>query len=419
MSVAKRVTGTFLVRGSAALASLLLAALLVRVFSLEKFGQYSFALMSVRLAAALCLFSLDSLLLRMLMRNSQRQGTLQKTIARDCMGNAQAIGLAGSAVAAAIATGGVLVDGSAFWRSLLIFSPVVTLHGVVSLQAGVLRAERRDVAAQWVLVGIVALMPLALISLAALSGWAPEFLPEIAILVSYVVAAFAGIGLSGYFPVVHAAKGARNLLMGRIATLRYSSAIHGANVMNYITDWYVQFLVSGTQSFEAVGILRIFQQFTAALALAAQSIEIPFSTEIAQAHIARSHDRLRKLLLTSQLILGSAAVVALLAIFLLSPFILSFFDIDGARNSWLLFLLVAFYAVVLCTGASASALNLMECTGKLVRASFIAMVLAMAVSSIAIPTLGLLGAVIGLGSAVALRALINLYYVRTELRTKA
>src|SRR3546814_4212714 len=58
------------IRGASAIFAFLLSWMIVRHFSLEALGSFSFALVTVQLAGALSLLGIDSLLLRLMMKAS-------------------------------------------------------------------------------------------------------------------------------------------------------------------------------------------------------------------------------------------------------------------------------------------------------------------------------------------------------------
>ena len=419
MKLPTRIAGTFLVRASAAAGSLALAALMVRAYSLGRFGEFSFLYTSVRLVGTFCLFSLDTLLLRMMLRAQERGNRVRSGPVEATAGLAQALALAGF---------GAIVATSFLFRSipaladlsvsLLLLSPVALLQPVASMQASLLRAARREAWSQAVLFTIPALLPVAILAIAWSMDALPQHLPELAVLAAHLCAVSIGWALTGLAPLSNLAAGMRRFLGGRLAALRYSAALHAANIMNFATDWYGALLVTLFASFEATGVLRIFQQFAAAFGLLAVSLEVPFSAEIARHHIARRWDDVLRLLVRSQWLLGLLGLALIGAIALFSDLIFGFFALPADRYRGTLLLLLVFYEIVLMTGAAASALALMNCTRRLVRASGIALALAIILQSVLVPGLGLTGAVLGMGLAVSAKAIVNYASVRAEIRTR-
>ena len=420
MRLPVRIAGTFVVRASAAAASLALAAILVRAYSLEKFGEFSFAYTSVRLVGVFCLFSLDTLMLRLLLRSEQREdaGAVQRLIAA-CSGTARVLSLGGFLFVTLVA-GAVLWAGGreTFWTSILLLSPVVALQAAAALQAALLRAKRRDAWSQGVSYTIAAVVPLALV----LGGWAvnatPQYLPEIAVIAGQGAAVACGFALTGLGPWRHLREGIALFARRRLRILRYSSAVHAANLMNHASDWFGALLITIFQSFEAAGVLRIFQQLGSAFGLVGVSLEIPFSTEIARAHIRRRVADLKRLMSQSQVALGIIGALMGGAILIAADLIFALFDLPAAPYRGALLVLIGCYGIVMLTGAAASALHIMDCTRRLVRASTLSFAIAVALQSLLVPFYGVTGAVLGIGLAVAAKAVVNLLSVRAELRAR-
>ena len=419
MKLPARIAGTFIVRALAAAGSLALAALLVRAYSLGKFGEFSFAYTSVRLVGAMCLFSLDSLLLRVLLRGQERGGRLAGSAVAATAGLARIVAIAGFVLVAVLAVTMQQWRGAdGFWTSLALLSPIVVLQGSAALQASILRAQRRDAWSQAITFTLPAVLPLAVVGTGWAGGSLPPFLPEIAVLAAHIVAVAIGWRLTGLGPLTHAMNGARRFAQRRLKVLRYSGAIHGANVMNYAADWYSALLITLFASFEVTGVLRILQQFGAAFGLLAVSLEVPFSSEIARAHIARKWSEVKRLLRLSQAGLAAIGAVLAAAIVAGSDLIFALFDLPPEPYRLPLFVLVGCYVLVLATGAAASALNIMDCTARLVRSSAIALVLAFVLQTALVPFFGLTGAVLGIGLTVLAKAGVNYLSVRAELRSR-
>ena len=421
MRLPVRIAGTFAVRACAALASLAFAAVLVRAYSLEKFGEFSFAYTSVRLVGVLCLFSLDTLMLRLLLRAQERPApAAQERIVTACAGTARVLALAGFALTALVAATILAAGGRpGFWMSVLLLAPVVVLQVAAALQVALLRAERRDASSQSVAYGIAAVAPLSIVAGAWAIGSMPAYLPEISVLIGNALAVLAGYVLTGLGPLRHLASGLALFARRRVRVLRLSSAVHAANLINFASDWYGALLITVFQSFEAAGVLRIFQQLGSAFGLVSVSLEVPFSTEIARAHIQRRVDALRRLLRQSQWLLGLGGAVLAGAIVLGADLIFALFGLPADPYRPALYLLVGCYGAALLAGAAASALHIMNCTRRLVRASAVSFVLAAALQSVLVPFFGLTGAVAGIGLAVAGKALVNYLSVRAELSRRA
>lgn len=417
MRLVQRITGTFALRGLSAFGSLALAALIVDLYSLERFGIFSFALLTTRVIAALLLFSLDSLLLRLLLRatgDSYRKGA--NRITQETSGLAMVFSLAGLLVIAGVTAIAIaLVPEGGFWTSLLLLAPLIVTQNITSMQASVLRSRRRDVLTQWVTVGIVSLLPLAAIASARLLGNPHAYLPELAIIAASLISAVIGAQHSGLQPLRHIGRGIASMRRGSWRILRYSSAVHSANVMNYISDWFGAMLVSSTQSFAMTGALRIIQQIGSAFQLVSASLEIPFSSEIAQAQIARQTKRLRTLLRSSQLALGAMGLVLCASILLTAQFFLPLFDANTADVRMALLIYVLLLTANFCNGAASSALSLMDATRRLIRASAIALVLTIVLQCLLVPLFGIVGAAAALGLGALVRGTTNYWFVRREL----
>lgn len=414
----QRIAGTFLVRGLVAVAALATAAMIIRGYSLHVFGEYSFSIATVRLISAFSTFSLDSLLLRVLLRSDQRSNSVVvERVERECVGFGMLIAIAAMTLTASLAAGMMMANpGASFWLSLLILSPIVPLQTAAALQAARLRADRRDTAAQMLTVGIAGLLPLPFLALPLLSSFSLRYLPEASALLAYVVAAAIGkrwIGNAFRGHLRHCISGP---LRGRLRVVRYSWAIHSANMMNYLTEWYGGMLLSLTQSFAVVGVLRIFQQFGQIFALVSISIEAPLATEIAKAQVRRDFRRVSMLLHASQLALGLLGLAIFGCIALTSDLIFAFFEMDPKAHAAAFLVFILLQTAKMFTGAAASALNMMNGAHRLIRASAIALVVGLLLQSALIPFFGLLGATIGIGVVVLVRGLANLHYVRKSIR---
>lgn len=419
MQLPWRIASTLAVRTGSAIASLLLAAVLIRVYSLGRFGEFSFAFATVKTIAAFSLFSLDSLLLRMLVRQETISNPRMRVrVIAECAGAARALGLAGTMIIAVVAAAFWRGESFGFWASILLLAPIIFLHGSTATQAALLRSTQRDAESQLVAFGVPAIAPVILITLGWMAGYTPILLPEISALVAHAAASLVGFLLTGVSPFAFLGGGLRQFSKKRLKIVQYSSSIHLANAMNYLSDWYGPMLISVFHSFESVGILRIFQQFGSAFGLASISLEIPFSTEIGRAHIQNQLEKLSKLLLVSQIAIGAFGIGIGAIISVSAETIFQFFEISFSDYRFYLFLILFFYVVALFAGASASALNIMDCAGRLVRASGIAMLLAIIVQSALIPFFGLIGAVLGIGLAISTRAFINYIFVRAEIRER-
>lgn len=417
MRIANRIAGTFVIRGAAAGSSLVMAALVINLYSLEKFGELSFALLTVRIIAAFSLFSLDSLLLRTLLRCEGRDvGKLRLRLIRECTGLAEAVSLL--AFICVLAMGALmttLTGGEDFWLSMLVLSPIMLMQNSIASHASLLRERRRDALSQLVVAGIPSVLPILIVALAFLFGDPPRYLPEAAYLTASTIAAVTGMLVTGLVPLRNLGFGLSRLVKRRVRILSYSSAIHSANVMNHLSEWYGPALLSATNSFAVVGLFRVFQQFALAFQLVSVSVEIPFSTEIAKAHIARNLEKLWALLRRSQFIIGSGGL-AIAAVLLATPeFAYELLKIDLEQNGGLFFLLIGLLVFRLFAGASQSALVLMDSAPKLVRASTISLVLSAVIQTSLIPFFGLTGATLALGAQNILLGWTAYYFVRQDL----
>lgn len=420
MMLVRRIAGTFVVRAASAGGSLLFAAAVIQLYSLEKFGQFALALATVRFLGVIGMFSLDSLLLRLLLRVQSRGAThLYQRLVTQCSGFAMVISVVVLVGLAVVALGGVVVgDEQPFWLSLLLLSPLVLGQNIANIQSAWLRLERRDLESQLVVVGIAIVLPLILIAGLFLTTSRPAYLPEIAMVAGMAAAVLFGWRQTGIAPLRGLRAGLANFSERRLRVLRYSSAVHSANVMNFFTEWYAGFITAVTQSFEVVGVLRVFQQFGKAVHLVSHSVELPFSTEIANAHIRRDPVEIHRRLVQSQMILGAAGIGLVLAIFIAKDLIFKMYELDSDAITFAFYLYIGLVAARLLAGASASALNIMNTTPQLLKASQISIVVGVALLSGMVPFFGLLGAAIALGLQVVTQAAINYYFVLTVLRAE-
>lgn len=418
MDIRKRITGTFLVRGTSAVFSLASAAVLVRIFGVERFGVYAFALLSARLVAAFSLFSLDSLKLRILLR-SESSGKLHVGRAmRESTLYASTFSTA-SFLILLVACAAVLLSpySTPFWLSLAALSPAVILLNSTAMHCATLRAERRDVSAQLLSVAFPAVIPPLLIV-----GWnlvhkPPSMLPELAMLGALAAASITARWLTKDQSKASAKARVKLLINGPRRMVYYSSKVQFANIANYLTDWFAFLILSVFGSFSDIGVMRIFQQFGQAFDLLTASVEVPISTEIAKAHARGDRARIASLLTKSQIGLALAGAVTATAMAVLSPRIFPLFHItlnEVTFNAFCIFLLC--YVAKLSTGAAASSLNLMDTLQELVRASLLGLGIGFVLQVALTPSFGLFGAASAAGLAIASRAFICLYFVRRAIR---
>lgn len=404
-------------RGVSALSSLLLAAVIIQLYGLQKFGEFSLALVTIRLVGVFGMFSLDSLLLRLLLRLQVRGGKqLKSRLIGDCNGFAMLSSLLAFVVVIAVSlTSGACLGFGGFWLSLIGLSPLIVMQNMANIQSAILRSKRHDFESQLVVVGIPIIVPLLVCSVFLTNDWRPYYLAEVAMVAGMVLAVVYGRFLT-MISLFTGVTGAFSKLAGkRRRLLIYSSAVHSANVMNFFTEWYSGFLVALTQSFEVVGVLRVFQQFGKAVHLISHSVELPFSTEIANAHIERDGSLIRRRLVQSQVILGAAGIIFFLLVLLVRDFAFEIYDLDGDQVKLAFFIFMGLTVSRLFAGASASALNIMDATPLLIKASQLSILIGVALLSAMVPFLGLEGASLALGLQTLIQSSINYYFMRIAL----
>jgi len=416
----RRVSSTFLVRGTAAIASLVLTAVVIRAYSLGKFGEFSFALMTAKLVAAFALFSLDSLLLRLLLRGEpEGYRTGRSNIVLETGGITIILSCIVALILMVAALIGIFASSSAgFWVSLLIMLPIIPLQNSLLIQASLLRFERRDALSQLFAVGVPTALPVPIIGLAWLAGYTLPYLPEFTVVACYVIAFVASVAKGGAQPFRRIGPSVIGLWRGKWRILRYSSAVHSANMMNYVSDWYGTMLIAVTQSMEVTGALRVIQQFGSAFHLVSISVEIPLSTEIARAHVTRNFAKMKRYLLRSQVVLTGIGGVLTLMVIVASETILRLFEAYSDQTRLALILFVVLLGAKFLTGAAASALNLMDATRRLMRASAYALAITIALQSFLVPLFGIVGAAAALGAGVLARGATNYMFVRRELKER-
>lgn len=420
MSVLIRIIGTFAVRAVSAFSGLAVAALVTNIYSLGKFGEFAFALMTVKAIGAFAIFSLDSLLLRTLLRReTRRDSKLELRLIKECSGIADAISFMVTLFTASISIICFVFSSQPdFWLAMFLLSPIIIAQNTAANQATLLRNSRRDAESQLVALGIPAILTAVILAFAIPLSSPPELLPEIASIVAAFSAVAYGTILTKLVPFRHLQFGFARLRQKRFRVLGYSGAVHTANVMNIISSWYGPALLSVTSTFEVVGIFRVLQQVAQAFHLISISVEVPFSTEIAKAHLARDIAGLRKLLCQSQYVIGFGGLVIAAVLAATPSWVYQLFGIDMTVHFATFFLLVALLVLRLFAGASQSALNLMDSAPSLIRASAWSLALAAVMQTALIPFFGLTGATVALGAQHLLVGWTAYFFLREDLKKR-
>lgn len=414
----RRISGTFVVRGFAAFGSLALAAAIIRIFSLDRFGEYGFSLATARLIAPLALFSLDTMLLRMLLRMRTRGiDNLRERILTETAGPSVILSLASFTVVLVSSLAlYVFAGGNSFWISLALTSPIILLQNMTLMQAAILRSDKRDYESQLVSMALPTFVALALVSLGWLIDSPPIYLPELATLLGMVLGAVLGWRFTGYGSLLEQLRSARSCSFQRLRLMRYASGIHVANIMNYVTEWYGGFILAATQTFAAVGAIRVYQQFARAVMLVASSVEMPFATELAQSYMKRDVASIWRMLFLSQIILGLAGISLFAGFYFFSHIIFEIYDLDFETVSTSFFIFIGLVCSRLLNGAASSALAVMDSKTELIKASFYSLVVGLVLLTALVPYFGLNGAAIALGLQFLLQGAIYYAYLIVALR---
>ncbi|MDA7788021.1 hypothetical protein N8940_02175 [Sphingomonadaceae bacterium] len=409
----RRGASTVTIKGAAAASSLLSTAVIIRLYGLELFGVFSFALLTVRLLGTFSSFGLESLLLVNLLKRAGRQHTALSLVSAACIGYAHIISGAITILTLVVSSMFYILGYSTFFKSIIILLPIILLQTTTGLQASILRSRRCDFSAQLVLLGLPSLVPASiLIVLSFIFNQQPEFLPEFSFVAGSVIGCLVGFLLTGVHPGSNGSFAFTSILKAKFQILRRSAAIHLANIANYSADFYVTIFVSWFGSFEMVGALRVFRQIGSSFQMLSNAIEIPFSTELAHANFTQNRMKVFRLLRLSQLIIGSIGFGTLAIIGLFYGELFAFLDVNQTGLVGPLFCYLLFVALSMTSGAASGALVILNCPKELARSSALSLLASALITTVSIPFLGLYGASLALGAATLTRATLNYLSVR-------
>jgi len=257
---------------------------------------------------------------------------------------------------------------------------------------------------------------LALVALGWLLEAPPRYLPEIATLFGMVLGAVLGWWFTGYGWGAAQLRSVRKFSPRRLRLLRYATGIHAANIMNYMTEWYGGFLLATTQTFAAVGAIRVYQQFARAVMLVASSVEMPLAIDLAQSYMRRDVTAIWRLLFLSQIMLGLAGIGLFIGFYLFSHIIFELYDLDFETVSTSFFIFIGLMCSRLLNGAASSALAVMDSKTELIKASFLSLIVGLVLLTALVPYFGLNGAALALGLQFMLQGAINYVFLIVAVR---
>src|SRR3546814_535825 len=253
------------IRGASAIFAFLLSWMIVRHFSLEALGSFSFALVTVQLAGALSLLGIDSLLLRLMMKaSSAGKPRLAVKYVNEAFAAATLMALPGVLLCWGLA-GAVMLfrEGlEAAGESLFLMAPAVLFSAVSKVSAGVMRGHGQVTLSQVIdgtLPSVVALLGLLL---SIWAGW-DVFLVPVFYLLGAALSACIGI-----FLIRKDLHGPRRIygqgtLKRSLRFTRASLPIQMANTANYLTEWTATAALAMWLPLSAVAIYRVVTQIGA------------------------------------------------------------------------------------------------------------------------------------------------------------
>lgn len=416
--IPQRIITSLGIRGTSAVFAFLLSFFLIRLGSPARLGSFSVGLLTSQLVAAFCLFGMDSMLLRLLVRASSRNNELYVTIyKREAYGLGSLMATSGTVLTAL--AGIVLTvarpDLADVGASLLRIAPAVYLSCMCQLSSAMLRSWGHDARSQLVYMTLPSIVAVVGLLSANAVGFDVtddvEYLYDLGALLSFLVAKHWVP-----HPVLRAfVDGFRLVHSRRRRFIHVSAPIQLANIANYLTDWLAIAVLSLTAPLSAVAALRVINQISALFQLLATGFEVPLSSAISMAHLKGDKPRLDRLMRRARETMLLATSPLSVGLLLLPNLYLGLFKVEGWSTSWALRLLVLAQIVRLWTGASASALNVLNGQRELIRASALGLVSSALFVIALTPWLGLLGAAIGASLALVSRSLLNFIYLKRIL----
>jgi O-antigen/teichoic acid export membrane protein len=415
-NLATRVITTAGVRGAAAFLSLLLTIVIVRVTSPERLGSFAAALVTVQLITIVSAAGVDSIYLRMLIRISAKgQTRLARPLRRETH-RLLATTSFGGLLAALLLAGGLALlrpDLQQTALDMAVLSPMTVFLNMSRMSSMTLRSAGRDGLAQMV----------------------DQTLPAPVALVLIVLLHLLGVDVSGPLPLLYVGGAACSYLLalvlvrdpelrrltprltrGRWRVLRVAIPAQAANIANLIADWAATASLTLFAPISAVAVYRVISQVGLVYQLISTGFEVPFSSAIAMARLEGRLDHVRQLVRTTQIgaFLLGLPLSLLLALF--PGLFLSIFHLRSAAAETALLIGIVSFQLRLAGGAAAGALNVIDAVALLLRASVLALVLALLLSFTLTPLLGLIGAVLAAGLTLVARAGLGWLYLRRVVR---
>lgn len=400
----------------AALLSLLLTIVIVRVTSPERLGSFAAALVTVQLITIISAAGIDSIYLRMLIRLlAKGQDRLLPPLRKQAHRLIATTSLAGLGAALALAAALALLrpDLQQTAIDMAVLSPMTLLLNLSRMSSMTLRSTGRDGLAQLVDQTLPAPVALLLIvSLHLLGGEIGGILPFLYVMGSVCSYLLALVLVGG--PEMRAV--APLISRRRLRLLRVALPAQTANIANLIADWAATASLTFFAPIAAVAVYRVISQVGLVYQLISTGFEVPFSSAIALARLERRLDHVRKLVRITQVGAFLIGLPLTLGLFLLPEVFLSVFNLASPEAVAALLIGVSAFQLRLAGGAAAGALNVIDAVALLLRASLITLVLAIVLSFTLTPLLGLSGAVLGTGITLVARAALGWIYLQRVLR---
>lgn len=400
----------------AALLSLLLTIVIVRVTSPERLGSFAAALVTVQLITIISAAGVDSIYLRMLIRVlAKGQDRLLRPLrmqAHRLIATTSLVGL-GAVLVLAAALALLRPDLRQTAIDMAVLSPMTLFLNLSRMSSMTLRSVGRDGLAQVVDQTLPAPVALLLIVTLHLLGVRIEailpFLYVTGSVCSYLLALalVGGPEMRAILPLASPR---------RLRLLRVALPAQTANIANLIADWAATASLTFFAPITAVAVYRVISQVGLVYQLISTGFEVPFSSAIAMARLEGRLDHVRKLVGITQIgafLMGAPLTIGLI---LLPGLFLSIFHLRSPDAEVALLAAVAAFQLRLAGGAAAGALNTIDAVALLLRASLLTLGLALVLSFVLTPFFGLLGAVIASGTTLVARAALGWVYLQRVVR---
>jgi O-antigen/teichoic acid export membrane protein len=413
-SLLSKIASVAAIRGASAIFAFLLSWMIVHFRSLDALGSFSFALVTVQLVGALALLGIDSLLLRLMIKAlSAGKSRLAVKYVNEAFAAATLMAIPGILLCWAIAGAVMIFRESLYWagESLIIMAPVVLCTAISKVSAGRMRGHGQVTLSQVIDGTLPSFIALAGLLISNWMGVKTFLVP-----VYYVLGAAISAGI-GLFLIRNDLRGLRFIYrpgtIGR--SLRFTRAslpIQYANVANYLTDWTATAALAIWLPLSAVAIYRVISQIGMVFVLVVTAFEIPVSTAVSAAHLARDLPRLRQVITSTRWLMIATAAVPIAAVFIFAgPILQLFFKLGNDTAILCLRIILIGQIVNVVTGPVGSALVMMGGARQLVRISWTVLIVMVLSTAVMTPWQGVVGVCIAAAFSLSLRNLMNYWRV--------